>query len=42
MGYPTGSASQLEDDYLRVTRLSRTVFERHFYGISDEFEPTTG
>ena len=42
MGYPTGSASQLEDDYLRVTRLSRTVFERHFYGISDDFEPTIG
>jgi glutamate-ammonia-ligase adenylyltransferase len=42
MGYPPGSASRLEDDYLRVTRLSRTVFERHFYGISEEFEPTTG
>lgn len=42
MGYPPGSASRLEDDYLRVTRLSRTVFERHFYGITDDFEPTTG
>ena len=42
MGYPPGSASQLEDDYLRVTRLSRTVFERHFYGITDDFEPATG
>ena len=42
MGYPPGAASGLEDDYLRVTRLSRTVFERHFYGISDDFEPTTG
>jgi glutamate-ammonia-ligase adenylyltransferase len=26
MGYPPGGASHLEDDYLRVTRLSRTVF----------------
>lgn len=42
MGYPPGAASMLEDDYLRVTRLSRTVFERHFYGITDDFEPTTG
>jgi glutamate-ammonia-ligase adenylyltransferase len=42
MGYPPGSASALEDDYLRVTRLARTVFERHFYGITDDFEPTTG
>jgi glutamate-ammonia-ligase adenylyltransferase len=42
MGYPPGAASQLEDDYLRVTRLSRTVFERHFYGITDDFEPATG
>jgi glutamate-ammonia-ligase adenylyltransferase len=30
--YPPGSASQLDDDYLRVTRLARTVFERRFYG----------
>jgi glutamate-ammonia-ligase adenylyltransferase len=42
MGYPPGSASALEDDYLRVTRISRTVFERYFYGITDDFEPTTG
>jgi glutamate-ammonia-ligase adenylyltransferase len=42
MGYPPGAASRLEDDYLRVTRLSRTVFERHFYGITDDFEPATG
>src|SRR5690554_455327 len=42
MGYPPGAASLLEDDYLRVTRLSRAVFERHFYGITDDFEPTTG
>jgi glutamate-ammonia-ligase adenylyltransferase len=32
MGYPPGSASRLEDDYLRTTRLARQVFERGFYG----------
>jgi [glutamine synthetase] adenylyltransferase / [glutamine synthetase]-adenylyl-L-tyrosine phosphorylase len=32
MEYPPGSASQLEDDYLRTTRLARQVFERLFYG----------
>jgi glutamate-ammonia-ligase adenylyltransferase len=30
--YPPGSASRLEEDYLRVTRLSRAVFEKRFYG----------
>jgi len=30
--YPPGSASALEDDYLSVTRRSRSVFERLFYG----------
>lgn len=32
MGYPPSSANRLEDDYLRVTRRSRHVFETHFYG----------
>ncbi|MEO5533759.1 MAG: bifunctional [glutamine synthetase] adenylyltransferase/[glutamine synthetase]-adenylyl-L-tyrosine phosphorylase [Pseudolysinimonas sp.] len=32
--YPPGSASQLEEDYLRTTRLARQVFERRFYGES--------
>jgi glutamate-ammonia-ligase adenylyltransferase len=32
MGYPAGGASRLEEDYLRTTRLARTVFERGFYG----------
>jgi glutamate-ammonia-ligase adenylyltransferase len=32
MEYPPGSATQLEQDYLRVTRQSRQVFERLFYG----------
>lgn len=31
MGYPVGSASELEEEYLRETRHSRTVFERLFY-----------
>ncbi|MCU1571499.1 MAG: glutamine-synthetase [Naasia sp.] len=30
--YPPGSAGVLETEYLRVTRHSRTVFERLFYG----------
>ena len=32
MGYPPGSASQLEEDYLRTTRQARQVFEQLFYG----------
>ncbi|MFP7833187.1 bifunctional [glutamine synthetase] adenylyltransferase/[glutamine synthetase]-adenylyl-L-tyrosine phosphorylase [Marisediminicola sp. LYQ134] len=32
MEYPPGSASTLEDDYLRTTRLARAVFEKRFYG----------
>ncbi len=32
MDYPPGSASRLDDDYLRTTRLARQVFERLFYG----------
>ncbi|OIH98489.1 MULTISPECIES: bifunctional [glutamine synthetase] adenylyltransferase/[glutamine synthetase]-adenylyl-L-tyrosine phosphorylase [unclassified Curtobacterium] len=30
--YPPGSASELEEDYLGVTRRARQVFEREFYG----------
>lgn len=30
--YPIGGASQLDEDYLRTTRLARQVFERTFYG----------
>jgi glutamate-ammonia-ligase adenylyltransferase len=40
--YPPGSASRLEEDYLRVTRLARAVFERRFYGLDSRREPTTG
>ena len=32
IGYEPGSATQLEEDYLRITRQSRSVFERLFYG----------
>ncbi|HTL41869.1 MAG TPA: bifunctional [glutamine synthetase] adenylyltransferase/[glutamine synthetase]-adenylyl-L-tyrosine phosphorylase [Pseudolysinimonas sp.] len=32
MEYPRGGASDLEQDYLRTTRLARQVFEREFYG----------
>lgn len=32
LDYPPGSASRLEEDYLRVTRLARAVFEKRFYG----------
>jgi glutamate-ammonia-ligase adenylyltransferase len=32
MEYPPGSASRLEGDYLRTTRLARQVFEKRFYG----------
>ncbi|MBC7518722.1 MAG: bifunctional [glutamine synthetase] adenylyltransferase/[glutamine synthetase]-adenylyl-L-tyrosine phosphorylase [Microbacteriaceae bacterium] len=31
MNYPPGSASLLDEDYLRVTRLARQVFEKRFY-----------
>lgn len=34
--YPRGSATQLEDDYLAFTRRARSVYERLFYGASDE------
>jgi glutamate-ammonia-ligase adenylyltransferase len=40
--YPPGSASRLEDDYLRVTRLARAVFEKRFYGPASHPGPTTG
>lgn len=30
--YPPGSASRFEEDYLRITRLARQVFEKRFYG----------
>ncbi|MDJ0335277.1 bifunctional [glutamine synthetase] adenylyltransferase/[glutamine synthetase]-adenylyl-L-tyrosine phosphorylase [Salinibacterium sp. G-O1] len=39
--YPPGSASQLEEDYLRKTRLARQVFEKRFYGPPSR-GPTNG
>jgi glutamate-ammonia-ligase adenylyltransferase len=32
VGYPPGSAGQLEEDYQRTTRRARTVVQRVFYG----------
>ena len=34
-GYPAGSAAELDNDYRRVTRRARSVFERHFYGFEE-------
>jgi glutamate-ammonia-ligase adenylyltransferase len=42
MGYPPGSATQLEEEYLRVTRLARVVFEKRFYGEQTGSIPATG
>ncbi|WP_309620620.1 bifunctional [glutamine synthetase] adenylyltransferase/[glutamine synthetase]-adenylyl-L-tyrosine phosphorylase, partial [Salinibacterium sp.] len=39
--YPPGSASRFEEDYLRVTRLARQVFEKRFYGPPSR-APTNG
>jgi len=39
--YPPGAATRFEDDYLRVTRLARQVFEKQFYGIT-KGRATTG
>jgi glutamate-ammonia-ligase adenylyltransferase len=39
--YPPGSATQLEENYLRTTRLARHVFENRFYGTT-KLAPTTG
>ncbi|RWZ51646.1 bifunctional [glutamine synthetase] adenylyltransferase/[glutamine synthetase]-adenylyl-L-tyrosine phosphorylase [Labedella phragmitis] len=35
LDYAPGSASELEEDYLAVTRRARAVFERLFYGIPE-------
>jgi glutamate-ammonia-ligase adenylyltransferase len=40
--YPPGSASRLDDDYLRITRLARQIFERRFYGVTTTPRPSTG
>src|SRR5690625_2828524 len=34
-GYDAGEVGEFEDDYLRITRHARAVFERVFYGVSD-------
>jgi glutamate-ammonia-ligase adenylyltransferase len=35
LGYPPGSSGRVLEDYLRVTRRARVVFERLFYGLDD-------
>ncbi|WP_403024746.1 bifunctional [glutamine synthetase] adenylyltransferase/[glutamine synthetase]-adenylyl-L-tyrosine phosphorylase [Salinibacterium sp. GXW1014] len=42
LGYPAGSATLLEEHYMRSTRHARTVFERRFYGVSKSYQPSTG
>jgi glutamate-ammonia-ligase adenylyltransferase len=39
--YPPGSAAVLDEDFLRITRRSRQVFERLFYGLESRPKPTT-
>ena len=34
-GYGPGQGTELEEDYLRLTRRSRAIFERSFYGYGD-------
>jgi glutamate-ammonia-ligase adenylyltransferase len=31
-GYGPGKGAEVEEDYLRLTRRSRAIFERNFYG----------
>lgn len=35
-GYDAGEIGEFEDDYLRITRHARTVFERVFYGVVEK------
>lgn len=35
-GYEAGEIGEFEDDYLRITRHARTVFERVFYGVVEK------
>ncbi|MBC7441773.1 MAG: bifunctional [glutamine synthetase] adenylyltransferase/[glutamine synthetase]-adenylyl-L-tyrosine phosphorylase [Ramlibacter sp.] len=42
MEYPPGSANQLEEEYLSLTRRARAVFERRFYGPAERAGPFAG
>lgn len=42
LGYAPGTASALVDDYRRVTRRARQVFERVFYGVVGDGMGTAG
>jgi glutamate-ammonia-ligase adenylyltransferase len=35
LGYPLADSGRLVEDYLRVTRRARLVFERLFYGADE-------
>ena len=35
-GYQPGHGGALEEDYLRLTRRTRGIFERYFYGFGTE------
>jgi glutamate-ammonia-ligase adenylyltransferase len=41
LSYPPGEATRFEEDYLRVTRRARQVFEKRFYGIPERPRATT-
>lgn len=36
VGYDTGEVGEFEDDYLRITRHARSVFEQVFYGVEQK------
>ena len=36
LGYPVGESGRMIDDYRRITRRARLVFERLFYGLEDD------
>ena len=36
LGYPVADSGRLIEDYLRITRRARAVFERLFYGAADD------
>jgi glutamate-ammonia-ligase adenylyltransferase len=36
LGYPAGESGRMLDDYRRITRRARLVFDRLFYGLTDD------
>ena len=39
LGYPVGESGRMLEDYRRITRRARLVFERLFYGLEDDASP---